>query len=333
MNSPLLCSRVLQRAIRIDRKHRTFGHGHVRPQSPAERERSGIPRRRGTKSQNGSRPMAADTESRREKTDERRRSRASTMQFRLSHALIFGIHFRFTSCLILKSSYESAKRLARLWRASKRRSNCSKKAEQFRSLRGTAKKRQEISTKSKSGTSMSERHYYSDLESRRGTVLASIEKQGKLTDELKAKILACYSKNELEDLYLPYKPKRKTKASVAIERGLEPLANYIWEQNGEQPAGEFAQQFINPEKEVPTVEAAIEGRAAHRRGADRGNSGNPQTASRSHAGRGQGSTRRSSRARKRKRPSTKCTTPSRRPFRRFLLTECSRSAEARERAF
>ena len=70
---------------------------------------------------------------------------------------------------------------------------------------------------------------------------------------------ATYNKNELEDLYLPYKPKRKTKASVALERGLEPLANYISEQTGEQPAGEFAQQFINPEKEVPTVEAALEG--------------------------------------------------------------------------
>src|SRR6058998_1422383 len=103
------------------------------------------------------------------------------------------------------------------------------------------------------------RHYYKDLEERKNTVLGSIEKQGKLTDNLKAKILACYSKHELEDLYLPYKPKRKTKASVALERGLEPLANYIWEQSGEQPAGEFAQQFVNPEKEVPTVESAIEG--------------------------------------------------------------------------
>src|SRR5262249_2798189 len=103
------------------------------------------------------------------------------------------------------------------------------------------------------------RQYYADLESRRATVVASIEKQGKLTDELKKKTLAAYSKHELEDLYLPSKPKRKTKAAAALERGLEPLANYIWEQNGEQPVGEFAQQFINPEKEVPTVEAAIEG--------------------------------------------------------------------------
>src|SRR5215472_16015490 len=83
------------------------------------------------------------------------------------------------------------------------------------------------------------RQYYGDLESRRNTILNSIEKQGKLTDDLKAKIPACYSKSELEDLYLPYKPKRKTKAAVAIERGLEPLANYIWEQMGEQPTGEF----------------------------------------------------------------------------------------------
>ena len=64
------------------------------------------------------------------------------------------------------------------------------------------------------------RYYFRDLESRRATVIWSIEKQGKLTDELKAKIRACYNRNELEDLYLPFKPKRKTKASVALERGL-----------------------------------------------------------------------------------------------------------------
>ena len=103
------------------------------------------------------------------------------------------------------------------------------------------------------------RQYYTDLEARRATVLSSIEKQGKLTEDLKSKISATYVRQELEDLYLPYKPKRKTKASAAIEHGLEPLANYIWEQTGEQPAGEFAQQFINPEKEVPTLEAALEG--------------------------------------------------------------------------
>ena len=103
------------------------------------------------------------------------------------------------------------------------------------------------------------RQYYRDLESRRATVLGTIEKQGKLTDELKAKILACYSRSGLEDLYLPFKPKRKTKASVAIERGLEPLAQYIWEQAGADPVESFAQQFVNAEKEISTAEAAIEG--------------------------------------------------------------------------
>jgi len=103
------------------------------------------------------------------------------------------------------------------------------------------------------------RQYYADLESRRETILNSIEKQGKLSEELRNRILTCYSKSELEDLYLPYKPKRKTKAATAVERGLGPLADYIWEQTGEQPAGEFAEKFINLEKEVLTIESAIEG--------------------------------------------------------------------------
>src|SRR5437879_9155737 len=103
------------------------------------------------------------------------------------------------------------------------------------------------------------RQYYTELEARRTTILNSIEKQGKLTDDLKAKILASYSKSELEDLYLPYKPKRKTKAMVAMEHGLEPLAAYLWEQTGDQAAGEFAEKFINLEKEVLTIESAIEG--------------------------------------------------------------------------
>ncbi|MBI4471111.1 MAG: helix-hairpin-helix domain-containing protein [Acidobacteria bacterium] len=103
------------------------------------------------------------------------------------------------------------------------------------------------------------RQYYKDLEERRKTVLASIDKQGKLTEELKAQILASHTKHELEDVYLPFKPKRKTKASVAVERGLEPLAEYIWEQNGAEPVEAFAQQFVNAEKEIPTPEAGIEG--------------------------------------------------------------------------
>ena len=66
--------------------------------------------------------------------------------------------------------------------------------------------------------------YFRDLADRRETILASIAEQGKLTDELKARIEATLDKNELEDLYLPYRPKRRTKATIAREKGLEPLA-------------------------------------------------------------------------------------------------------------
>ena len=75
--------------------------------------------------------------------------------------------------------------------------------------------------------------YFRELEDRRETVLATIQEQGKLTPELRAKIEAALEKNELEDLYLPYKPKRRTKASIAREKGLEPLAHILWDQ---QPA-------------------------------------------------------------------------------------------------
>ena len=70
--------------------------------------------------------------------------------------------------------------------------------------------------------------YFRELEERRETILASIEEQGKLTPELKARIEATLDKSELEDLYLPYKPKRRTKATIAREKGLEPLALYLW---------------------------------------------------------------------------------------------------------
>ncbi len=102
--------------------------------------------------------------------------------------------------------------------------------------------------------------YFRELEDRRQTVLESIESQGKLTPELRAKIEATLEKTELEDLYLPYKPKRRTKASIARERGLEPLAQYLSDQvpNG-QPLEAFAETFINPELGVETPGGALEG--------------------------------------------------------------------------
>ena len=102
--------------------------------------------------------------------------------------------------------------------------------------------------------------YFRDLVSRRDTILASITEQGKLTDELKARIVATLDRSELEDLYLPYKPKRRTKATIARERGLEPLAQYIWAQAPtESGLLDLAQTLVDPEKEVPTLEDALEG--------------------------------------------------------------------------
>ena len=102
--------------------------------------------------------------------------------------------------------------------------------------------------------------YHRELEERKSTVVDSIKEQGKLTPELQAKIEKTLDKSELEDLYLPYKPKRKTKASVAREKGLEPLALYLWEQvsNG-TPLADFAATFVNAELGVASVPNALEG--------------------------------------------------------------------------
>jgi uncharacterized protein len=102
--------------------------------------------------------------------------------------------------------------------------------------------------------------YYRELMSRRETVLSSIAEQGKLTDELKSRILATLDRSELEDLYLPYKPKRRTKATIAREKGLEPLADYMWTQTqGPQDLIQLASSLVDPTKEVATIEEALEG--------------------------------------------------------------------------
>jgi uncharacterized protein len=102
--------------------------------------------------------------------------------------------------------------------------------------------------------------YFRDLAERRETILASIAEQGKLSDDLKARIEATLDKSELEDLYLPYKPKRRTKATIAREKGLEPLAQYLWaQQNAERPLHDFAATFVNAELGVATVDEALEG--------------------------------------------------------------------------
>jgi uncharacterized protein len=102
--------------------------------------------------------------------------------------------------------------------------------------------------------------YFRDLQARKETVLASIKEQGKLTDELKARIEATLEKSELEDLYLPFKPKRRTKAMIAREKGLEPLANYIWEQEPKEISlNALAASLVNAELGVADVDQALEG--------------------------------------------------------------------------
>jgi len=102
--------------------------------------------------------------------------------------------------------------------------------------------------------------YLRKLEERRQTVLKSIEEQGKLTPELKAQIEATLKSQELEDLYLPYKPKRKTRASVAIEKGLEPLAKIILHQEIEnRNLEDVVSPFLSEEKEVSNIKEAIDG--------------------------------------------------------------------------
>ena len=101
--------------------------------------------------------------------------------------------------------------------------------------------------------------YLRSLEDKKEQVLKSIEEQGKLTDELKEKILAAQTLVVVEDLYRPYRPKRKTRASIAKEKGLEPLAEYILRQEATEPVLNEAAKYVSEEKEVKTVEEALQG--------------------------------------------------------------------------
>ncbi|QIZ71214.1 Tex family protein [Oxynema aestuarii] len=112
---------------------------------------------------------------------------------------------------------------------------------------------------------ISERYdYLTELEDRKKVILETIAQAGKLTEELQAKIEACQQKNELEDLYLPYKPKRRTRATIARERGLEPLADWIKQLNLSKASAALtpeAARYLDPEKGVETVEDALKGAA------------------------------------------------------------------------
>ncbi len=112
---------------------------------------------------------------------------------------------------------------------------------------------------------IAERHQYlTELGDRRQTVLAEIEGQGKLTPALKSAILACQQKTELEDLYLPYRPKRRTRATMAKEKGLEPLAQRIESLNktGQRAVlQQEAQAFVKPDQGIESADAALQGAA------------------------------------------------------------------------
>lgn len=103
--------------------------------------------------------------------------------------------------------------------------------------------------------------YLRNLEEKKQQVLSSIEEQGKLTEELKQQIMAAATLVVVEDLYRPYRPKRRTRAIIAKEKGLEPLASIILLQKADRPIAELAQEYISEEKEVATAEAAIAGAA------------------------------------------------------------------------
>ncbi len=106
------------------------------------------------------------------------------------------------------------------------------------------------------GNVVEELAYFADLDKRKTTVLKTIEDLGKLTPELQKKITDCYSATELEDIYLPYKPKRKTRATQAIEKGLEPLAKLLFEQAAHSPESEAAKYLT---ADVKDIKEALQG--------------------------------------------------------------------------
>ncbi len=101
--------------------------------------------------------------------------------------------------------------------------------------------------------------YLRNLEEKKEQVISSIEEQGKMTEELRSQILAAETLVTVEDLYRPYRPKRRTRATIAKEKGLEPLAAYILLQNAKEPLEETAKQYISEDKEVLTAADAIAG--------------------------------------------------------------------------
>jgi protein Tex len=103
------------------------------------------------------------------------------------------------------------------------------------------------------GNIVEELKYFTELDKRKETVIKTIEDTGKMTPELKTRIEECFSSTELEDIYLPYKPKRKTRATQAIEKGLEPLAKLVFEQNDlniDEEAAKYLNEQVKENKDA-----------------------------------------------------------------------------------
>lgn len=97
-----------------------------------------------------------------------------------------------------------------------------------------------------------------ELSQRKDAVLNSLEERGLLTEDLRQSILAAESMTALEDIYLPYRPKRRTRATIAREKGLEPLAHLLWDQGNIDPVQEAA-SYVDPEQGIETPEEALAG--------------------------------------------------------------------------
>ncbi len=138
--------------------------------------------------------------------------------------------------------------------------NSSTKAAPSPSSPAIARKPPAPSTKSRSAPSRRQLAYFRELVDRKKTVLATIARPGQAHRRAESEIEATLDRAELEDLYLPYKPKRRTKATIAREKGLEPLADYLWtQQPAPQTLAQLAPAFVNEEKGIATPEAALEG--------------------------------------------------------------------------
>ena len=101
--------------------------------------------------------------------------------------------------------------------------------------------------------------YLRNLESRKEDIIRLIDEQGKLTEDLKKNIIKCDTLTEVEDIYRPYKPKKRTRAAIAEEKGLKPLAHAVWSGDFKEDIKEYAYKFINEEKGVSSVEDALHG--------------------------------------------------------------------------